>query len=156
MSGDLLEALTEREQEILNLIVEGLSNQAIADQLFLTLGTVKWYNKNIYSKLGVRSRTQAVAQARELGLLNFASSLPRRPRLPSWTTSFIGREDELNGIQRRLADPACRLLTLFGPGGIGKTRLALEAAYRYDQAVDSVYFCTLQATLSPQALIPTI
>jgi predicted ATPase/DNA-binding CsgD family transcriptional regulator len=156
MDGDLLEVLTEREQEILNLIVEGLSNQAIADRLFLTLGTVKWYNKNIFSKLGVRSRTQAVAQARERGLLNFASSLPRRPRLPTWTTSFIGREEELDGIQRRLADPACRLLTLFGPGGIGKTRLALEAAYRHDQTVDGVYFCTLQATLSPQALIPTI
>lgn len=156
MDDDLLEALTEREQEILNLIVEGLSNQAIADQLFLTLGTVKWYNKNIYSKLGVHSRTQAAAQARELGLLRFASSLPRRPRLPTRTTSFIGREDELDGIERRLADPACRLLTLFGPGGIGKTRLALEAAYRHDQVVDGVYFCTLQATLSSQALIPTI
>ena len=42
MDGDLLDALTEREQEILSLIAEGLSNQAIADRLFLTLGTVKW------------------------------------------------------------------------------------------------------------------
>jgi predicted ATPase/DNA-binding CsgD family transcriptional regulator len=156
MNGDMREALTEREREILALIVQGLSNQAIADQLFLTLGTVKWYNKSIYSKLGVRSRTQAVAQARELSLMSFASSLPHRPRLPTWTTSFIGREYELDGIQRRLTDPDCRLLTLFGPGGIGKTRLALEAAYRYNQAADGVYFCPLQATPSPQVLIPTI
>ena len=48
--------------------------------------------------------------------------------LPSQPTPFIGREDELAEITNLLATPACRLLTLTGPGGIGKTRLALEAA----------------------------
>ncbi|RIK33811.1 MAG: hypothetical protein DCC55_34225, partial [Chloroflexi bacterium] len=48
--------------------------------------------------------------------------------LPAQTTPFIGREQELAEIVRRLRDPACRLLTLVGPGGIGKTRLAIEAA----------------------------
>jgi LuxR family maltose regulon positive regulatory protein len=61
--------LTAREQEILALIAEGLSNREIAERLVFSLGTVKWYVNQIYSKLGVGSRTQAVAHARELGLL---------------------------------------------------------------------------------------
>ncbi|WP_102126509.1 ATP-binding protein [Deinococcus planocerae] len=53
---------------------------------------------------------------------------PAGPVLPAATTSFVGRDLELAEITRRLADPASRLLTLVGPGGVGKTRLALEAA----------------------------
>jgi pimeloyl-ACP methyl ester carboxylesterase len=48
----------------------GLSDRQIADELFLSLNTVKWYNRQIYGKLGVRNRTQAIAQTRELGLLD--------------------------------------------------------------------------------------
>ncbi len=156
MDGDLLDALTEREQEILGLIAQGLSNQAIANRLFLTLGTVKWYNRHIYSKLGVRSRTQAIIRARELALLSGVPVTTVKLRLPRSTTRFIGREAELGGIERRLADPGCRLLTLFGPGGIGKTRLALEAAYRHIQLFDAVYFSSLQATPSARALVLAI
>ncbi len=65
----LLEPLTERERAILACIGEGLSNQAIADRLILSLGTVKWYTSHIYGKLGVQTRTQAVARARTLGVL---------------------------------------------------------------------------------------
>lgn len=65
----LIEPLSQRELEILDLIGEGLSNQEIAERLVVTLHTVKKHSSNIYSKLGVGSRTQAVAQARQLGLL---------------------------------------------------------------------------------------
>jgi ATP/maltotriose-dependent transcriptional regulator MalT len=65
----LVDPLTVRELEILRLIATGLSNQAIADQLFLALGTVRWYAHDIYSKLDVGNRTQAVARARELSLI---------------------------------------------------------------------------------------
>ena len=66
MNGQyLLDPLTEREVEILHLLADGLSNREIAQKLFLTLGTIKWYNKQIYSKLGVHSRTQAVSKANE-------------------------------------------------------------------------------------------
>lgn len=65
----LAEPLTERELELLGLIAGGLSNQEIAQRLVITLPTVKWHTSNIYGKLGVRSRTQAVARARSLGLL---------------------------------------------------------------------------------------
>jgi LuxR family maltose regulon positive regulatory protein len=65
----LPEPLTPRELELLRLIDAGLSNQAIAEQLVLTVGTVKWYLNHLYAKLGVRGRTQALARARALGLL---------------------------------------------------------------------------------------
>lgn len=48
--------------------------------------------------------------------------------LPQQATAFIGRDRELSAIAERLADPACRLLTWLGPGGIGKNRLAIQAA----------------------------
>ena len=61
--------LTERELQILALIAEGLSNQAIADRLIRSLGTIKAHSSSIYSKLGAGNRTEAVARARELELI---------------------------------------------------------------------------------------
>lgn len=58
--------LTEREQEILTLVAQGASNRQIAENLYLTEGTVKNYVSSILSKLGVRDRTQAALKAREL------------------------------------------------------------------------------------------
>ena len=66
----LVESLSEREIEILHLVAEGASNRAIADQLVLALGTVKTHVHNIYGKLGVASRTQAIARGRALGILD--------------------------------------------------------------------------------------
>jgi LuxR family maltose regulon positive regulatory protein len=68
-SAELVEPLTMRELEILGLIGEGCSNQEIARRLAITLHTVKKHSSNIFGKLGVNSRTQAVARARQLGLL---------------------------------------------------------------------------------------
>lgn len=65
----LLEPLSERELEVLQLLGKGLTNQQIADRLFIVVGTVKKHTNNIYGKLGVNNRTQAVARARELNLL---------------------------------------------------------------------------------------
>ncbi|WP_116102024.1 response regulator [Amycolatopsis thermalba] len=62
-------ALTRRETEVLALVAEGLSNQAIGRRLHLTEGTVKSHLARIYTKLGVDSRTAAVATATELGLI---------------------------------------------------------------------------------------
>lgn len=69
-SGSVPSPLTEREIEILSLAANGLSNRDIADELFLAVGTVKWYLSEIYTKLYVTSRTQAIAKARELRLLS--------------------------------------------------------------------------------------
>jgi LuxR family maltose regulon positive regulatory protein len=63
------DALTEREMDVLRLLARGFSNKAIADQLVVAPSTVKQHLKHVYAKLDVHSRTQAVARAREQGLL---------------------------------------------------------------------------------------
>jgi LuxR family transcriptional regulator, maltose regulon positive regulatory protein len=68
-SSLLIEPLSQRELEILKLIAQGLSNREIGGRLFLALDTVKGHNRKIFDKLQVQSRTEAVARARELGLL---------------------------------------------------------------------------------------
>lgn len=65
----LEEGLTEREREVVCLAAQGLSNEEIGQRLSLALGTVKWHLHNIYEKLKVRNRTQAIRRARELSLL---------------------------------------------------------------------------------------
>jgi len=102
----MVEPLTDREMEILRLISRGLSNREIASELVLTSGTVKWYNRQIYSKLGVHSRTQAVAQAKKAGLFDPTPETPPSPgitpenNLPAQVTSFVGRTDRGEGTAR--------------------------------------------------------
>jgi LuxR family maltose regulon positive regulatory protein len=66
----LLEPLSPREQEILERLAAGLTNREIAEQLVISLETVKKHTGSIYGKLDVRSRTEAAAKARVLGLLH--------------------------------------------------------------------------------------
>jgi predicted ATPase/DNA-binding CsgD family transcriptional regulator len=152
--------LTPRELEILRLTADGLTNKAIAEQLFLSFETVKWYLKQIYSKLQVSSRIQAIAVARAAGLLDGSRVMdePSVPlhNLPHQPLSFIGRITELAQLDERLTDPACRLLTVVGPGGIGKTCLALQAATaQLTRFRDGVYFAALAPLVDP-TLIPTV
>jgi LuxR family maltose regulon positive regulatory protein len=63
------EPLSERELEVLALIAAGKSNEEIASSLFVSLSTVKTHINNLYRKLGARSRTHAIARARELDLV---------------------------------------------------------------------------------------
>ena len=65
----LVEPLSQRELEVLQLVAQGLSNREISERLFIALDTVKGHNRRIYGKLQVRRRTEAIARARELGLL---------------------------------------------------------------------------------------
>jgi ATP/maltotriose-dependent transcriptional regulator MalT len=65
---EFIEPLSEREREVLQFMVEGLTNQEIGSRLFLSRNTVKVHTRNIYGKLGVHNRTQAVIKARTLGL----------------------------------------------------------------------------------------
>ena len=86
------------------------------------------------------------------------ASQTRHPtNLPAETTTFVGREDEIATVSRRLLDPAVRLVTLVGPGGVGKTRLAL----RIGQAMlpefeDGVFFVPLAALTDHTLTLPTI
>src|SRR5690349_6878907 len=74
------------------------------------------------------------------------------PALPVPATSFVGRTNELDAITTLLADPHCRLLTLLGPGGIGKTRLALHAAMTQSQFRDGACFVALTPVTLPDLL----
>src|SRR5262245_12967591 len=77
--------------------------------------------------------------------------------LPVQATTFVGRTSELEEITQRLTDPACRLLNLVGPGGIGKTRLALQAAAdQLANFADGVYFVPLAPVNSPELLVSAI
>ncbi len=69
LESELVEPLSERELEVLQLIAEGLTNREIASRLYLSLNTVKAHTRNIYGKLAVHNRRQAVDRARTLGIL---------------------------------------------------------------------------------------
>ncbi len=149
-----MEPLTDRELQILRLMAEGQTNREIARELVLSPETVKWYNKQSYSKLGVGSRTQAVAKARERGLLDRdRDSLakipkPTRRSLPSEISSFVGREREISESKQLLRK--ARLVTLTGPGGTGKTRLALQIARAVvEDYADGAAFVSLAAVTDP-------
>lgn len=147
--------LTDREMEILARLAAGLTDQQIATDLFLSFNTVRWYNRQIYSKLGVGSRTQAIAYAMEAGLLEkpvtALSPPPPQHNLPAPATPFVGRIREIADVKGLLKTN--RLLTLTGTGGIGKTRLALQAVNEVmDDFADGVYFIDL-APLSDPALV---
>ena len=140
----VVEQLTIREQEVLSLLVDGLSNHDIADRLVITTGTVKWYITQIYRKLHVRGRVQAIVRARELELIVDRSGVttgvtqptgylvePDNPYKglaafePVDSQDFFGREELIKTILRRMAEtgPFSRLIVIIGPSGSGKSSL---------------------------------
>ena len=145
------EPLADRERQILKHLADGLSDQQIADKLFLSPNTVRWYNRQLYAKLDVGSRTQAIARAKALGLLDGpAAESPPAPRhvLPAAAAPLIGREREIADLTRLLE--SSRLLTLTGVGGTGKTRLALHIAGQMrGQFADGVFFVDLAPLADP-------
>jgi LuxR family maltose regulon positive regulatory protein len=68
--SELIEPLSDREIEVLQLLAKGLTNQAVADRLVLSIHTIKAHTRSIYSKLAVNNRTQAVDRARTLGIIS--------------------------------------------------------------------------------------
>jgi predicted ATPase len=116
--------------------------------------------------LGLPRLTDLSAPARiyQLEVAGLASDFPLlktveagMKNLPVPRTSFVGRSSELEAIERLLEDPGCRLLTLVGPGGAGKTRLALEAAgRRVDRYPHGVHFVPLASVASPDFLVPAV
>jgi predicted ATPase/DNA-binding CsgD family transcriptional regulator len=152
-----VEDLTWREQEVLALVAERLTNREIGDRLHLTENTVKAYVGNILGKLYVKNRRQAVERAKELGLLKPDTKMSFRPshNLPAEPTPFIGRTEQLAEISRLLSDN--RLLTLTGPSGIGKTRLALRAAaHMVDIFTGGAYFVSLAPISSLDSIVQAI
>jgi serine/threonine protein kinase/WD40 repeat protein len=139
VTPSLVELLTPREQEVLQLMIEGKSNREIADVLVVEVATIKWYNKQIYRKLNVRSRVQAIVKARELELVlgkhNGATAttghLPE-PENPykglrafqaADAQDFFGREKLVQKLLHRLQEDVQfkRFLAIVGPSGSGKS-----------------------------------
>lgn len=148
------EPLTDREIEILQHMAEGLSNREIAAQLFISLETVKWYNKRIFEKMNVSNRDDAVAYARSHHLL---TNVQAKHNLPTQTTPFVGREQEIRTLSTLLNTPTVRLITILGPGGMGKTRLAQEVGLReVDSFTDGVYFVSLAALSSIEVIVSAV
>ena len=125
-----VESFSSREFEVLELVSNGLSNREIAQKLHLSIETVKWYNKQMFMKLGVKNRIQAVNKAAELNLLDSEQAPPTQENtppagnLPAQLTSYVGREKEIGEIKELLKNN--RLVVLTGAGGSGKTRLSLK------------------------------
>lgn len=83
--------------------------------------------------------------------------LRRRSNLPVSATSLIGRESEINIIVKQLLDPSCCLLTLTGPGGVGKTRLGIEVARELENRFsDGVFFVPMAGVSLPESIIPAM
>ncbi len=105
---------------------------------------------------------QVARGERRVDRLGLAAPWPeaeRRPAvsLPRPLTPLLGREHELAAMAQLLHDPACRLLTLVGPGGIGKTRLALEAAFQLGPTFsDGAAFVSLAGVQAAEFIAPTI
>jgi DNA-binding CsgD family transcriptional regulator len=160
------EGLGARALEILHLLAQGLSDREIAERLVMTVNTVKWYNRQIYNVLEVSGRTQAIARAHELQLLEMDngksvpfqsySSLPKpKHNLPAENTHFIGRKREIEEGKRLLY--TTRLLTLVGPPGTGKTRLALQIVRSLVPVFpDGVYLVALASVNDPALVMNAI
>ena len=159
-AGTFIEQLTPRELDVLNLLAEGMSNQEIASALVMEVGTVKWYNTQLYGKLQVANRKQAVTRARTLGILETLTDDPLQRlqhNLPADTLPFIGRAGEIDALVHQLADEKYRLITILGPGGMGKTRLSIEVGRRMlGHFIDGVYFVPLASVTSPEQIVTTL
>ena len=155
----LIDPPSSDEMQILTLVAQGLSNRQIAAELGLDLETVKWRARRLYTSLGVSGRRLAVERALTLGLLvsERALAMPEH-NFPLSSGAFFGREEELDDLRSFLIDESRRLATLLGPDGIGKTRLALQAATavlqeRPDVVRDGVVYVPL-GSLGDPAFIP--
>lgn len=147
-NGNIVEEMTLREQEILSLIVKGMSNREIADELVITIGTVKWHINQLYKKLGVRSRVQAIVRTRELNLIVTGDTTDRVPTSIAQTQDFplpepdnpykglrafqmtdardfFGRDELIQKMIDHLnsTDIYNRFLSIVGPSGSGKSSL---------------------------------
>lgn len=111
---------------------------------------------DLFLKVARQQRGSDQLEAISAPLLEEIPAAPQTS-LPVPFTSLIGREHELRMIFQQLQDPACRLLTLMGPGGVGKTRLALEVAQRLrDEFDQAVHFVSLAGTTAPEFMVPAI
>jgi predicted ATPase/DNA-binding CsgD family transcriptional regulator/tetratricopeptide (TPR) repeat protein len=142
--------VTEREAEVLSAVAERLHNREIADRLYISVRTVESHVSALLRKLDVTDRAALVAVGAELG-----RAAQPGPALPVPLTSFVGRERETDEIAALLQGH--RLLTLTGPAGAGKTRLALQVAASGAEGLpDDVRLADLAAVASADLVADTL
>lgn len=167
LSGLLVE--DEFDEEALQSYVVALARAGRPRE---ALRNYKVFAKRLQDEFGIEptSATQQLVEAtRNATALKAATPkpLPKPPdaappekpakvgpgRLPTSATSFVGRDLELAEVGALLARPDCRLLTLSGPGGVGKTRVALQVAHELRRVYrDGAYFVPLDALSSPESI----
>jgi DNA-binding SARP family transcriptional activator len=136
-----------QQQLVYLLAVDGQNNQALAHY--------ESYKNHLFQELAATPDKSIQALVTRLQLE--AQDGISKSRLPPATSPLIGRKDELAELHCYLRDPACRLLTIIGPGGCGKTRLALEAAWAVQNSFpDGAFLISLSALTSSQSLFPVI
>ncbi|MFI6483771.1 LuxR C-terminal-related transcriptional regulator [Nonomuraea sp. NPDC050663] len=135
--------VSARESEVLAALGAGLSNAQISHRMRISVRTVEGHVSSLLRKYGVADRQALAARGGGGGAMTLPGDIPGLPRS---RTSFVGRRAEVEAVRAALARG--RLVTLVGPGGVGKTRLAevvtsaVAAEYRYGAAfVDLVPVC---------------
>jgi predicted ATPase/DNA-binding SARP family transcriptional activator len=144
----------EIHRQIMRLLV-------LAGQRSAALAQYEECRRILVAELGLEPEPETTVLNEQISTHSAHSGLiaPERPRghLPYQTTPFIGRERELAEINRLLADPTCRLITITGAGGFGKTRLALQVAAEVADAFPhGVHFIPLAGVSSPHMLADDI
>jgi WD40 repeat protein/serine/threonine protein kinase len=160
----LVSLLTPREQDVLKCILEGKSNREIAEDLTVELSTIKWYVNQIYRKLNVRSRVQAIVRARELNLIvdgvepvsvgTTTAELPEAENPYKGLRAFQAADEHLYFGQEKLIKKLVtkmgskgeynRFLAMIGPSGSGKSSLVkaglIPALWRGDLPGSAKWF----------------
>ena len=102
------------------------------------------------------ARAEVAPDLPDVSSLPPASSARQLSPLPTYPTRFVGREEELAALARLLAAPTCDLITVVGPGGMGKTRLAVEAVRQHAALGHPVAFVPLAPVSSTAVVAPAI
>lgn len=139
--------VSAREAEVLALVGEHLSNAEIGARLFISVRTVESHVSALLRKLGVADRWALARYAEPTGPA--AAAAP-----PSPLTAFVGREAEVAALADALGRH--RLVTAVGPGGVGKTRLALAAAAAVSSFDDGVWFADLVPVSDPGQVVAAV
>lgn len=125
--------LSRRESEVLTALAERLTNAEIAGRLYVSVRTVETYVSTLLRKFNAENRRELADIARRH---SSASDGPKLRQLPPRLTTLVGRGEDVAAVNALLG--SCRLVTLTGPAGVGKTRLAIEVAATIERRPDTL------------------